>query len=88
MGTHPLRTGSSHGAGEKSSLVDSVGSSTNLLENVTDHFPLRSRTPYSNGPTLSPSTAAAKESAASLRSWPTSATAKSRSSEKRLSSPA
>lgn len=69
-------------------MVASVGSSTNLLENVSDHFPLCSRTPYPNGPTLSPLTAAAKESAASSRSCRTSATAKSRSSEKRPSLPA
>ena len=45
MGTQPASTGSSHGAGEKSSLVWSVGSATKRLENVTDHLPRRSATP-------------------------------------------
>lgn len=45
MGTQPASTGASHGAGEKSSLVCSMGSATKRLENVTDHLPCRSAMP-------------------------------------------
>ena len=45
MGTHPHRTGSSHGAGEKSSLLTSVAPSTKELLNAIDHFPPVLRNP-------------------------------------------
>ena len=44
MATHVLSTGSSHGAGEKSSFVARDGSRTKPLSNTTDHFPRRSLT--------------------------------------------